>query len=57
MNVKFISVDFQKDFSNPIGRDFNKGKSVDFIKNILIPYCRENNIVINEKNIYLIDWT
>lgn len=48
MNVKFISVDFQKDFSNPIGKNFNKGKSVDFIKNVFIPYCRENHLIINE---------
>ncbi len=37
MNIKFISVDFQKDFSNPIGKNFNKGKSVDFIKNTFKP--------------------
>ncbi len=48
MNIKFISIDFQKDFSNPIGKNFNRGKSINFIKNTFIPYCRENGIVINE---------
>ena len=45
---KIISVDFQKEFTLPNGKWFNPGASVDFMKNIIIPYFQENNIKISE---------
>ncbi|MEI7562374.1 MAG: hypothetical protein WCJ39_01240 [bacterium] len=45
---KFISVDFQKEFTTPNGKWYNPGESVNFIKNILIPYFEKHNIKINE---------
>ncbi len=47
-NIEFISIDFQKDFTDENGIWFNKGSSVPFIKEILIPYFRDKNIIINE---------
>ena len=41
---KIISVDFQKEFASPEGQWFNPGKSVNFIKETLVPYCRELNL-------------
>lgn len=48
MNIKFICVDFQNDFADPKGKWFNQGKSVDFIKNDLVKYFKDNNIGVNE---------
>ena len=48
MNIQFICVDFQKDFSDPRGKWFNGGNSVNFIKEELIPYLKEKEIKINE---------
>lgn len=48
MNVKFICVDFQKDFSDEKGKWFNRGKSVEFIKKELTNFFRTNNIKVNE---------
>lgn len=45
---KIISVDFQKEFSSPEGQWFNPGKSVDFIKNTFVPFCRRYGLVIHE---------
>jgi len=45
---KFISVDFQKEFTLPNGKWFNPGKSINFMKNTIFPYFQENNIKINE---------
>ena len=45
MNIQFICVDFQKDFSDPRGKWFNKGSSVNFIKEELIPYLKEKEII------------
>ena len=44
----FICVDFQKEFTTAEGKWTNKGKSIDFIKNTLVPFLRERKIKINE---------
>ena len=46
--TNIISVDFQKEFASPEGQWFNPGKSVDFIKTTLVPYCREHGLKIYE---------
>jgi len=46
--VKIISVDFQKEFTSPEGKWFNPGKSVNFIKETIIPDCRAHNLKIFE---------
>ena len=48
MNIQFICVDFQKEFSDSRGKWFNKGDGVKFIKEQLIPYFKKNKIKINE---------
>lgn len=48
MNIKFICVDFQKDFSDEKGKWFNHGTSVNFIKNDFIKFLNDKNIKINE---------
>ena len=48
MNVKFICVDFQKEFSDEKGQWVNHGASVQFIKNILIKDFRDRKIKVNE---------
>ena len=45
---KIISVDFQKEFASSEGKWFNPGKSVDFIKETIVPYCREHDWEIFE---------
>jgi len=45
---KFISVDFQKEFASPEGKWFNPGKSVNFIKKTIVPYCRARDLKIFE---------
>src|SRR3989338_6771309 len=47
-NLKFISVDLQKEFSSKEGKHYNPHENVDFIKKTLIPFLRENNIKIAE---------
>lgn len=42
--TKIIAVDFQKEFASPEGKWFNPGKSVNFIKETLVLYCREHNL-------------
>jgi len=46
--IKIISVDFQKEFSAECGKHYRKHTNVEFIKNILIPFLRKNNIKIAE---------
>ena len=48
MKIKFICVDFQKEFSDKEGKWFNHGTSVDFVKSDLIPFFIKNNIKVNE---------
>lgn len=46
--IKIISVDFQKDFTSEEGFAYKSRPSVNFIKKILIPFLRKNNIKIAE---------
>ena len=46
--IKIISVDFQKDFTAKGGICYEPRPSVAFIKEILVPFLRENNIKISE---------
>ncbi|MEK6906984.1 MAG: hypothetical protein AABW45_00475 [Nanoarchaeota archaeon] len=46
--IKILSVDFQKDFTSKGGICYEFRPSVNFIKNILVPYSRKNNIKIVE---------
>ena len=48
MNIKIICVDFQKEFSDSRGKWFNKGSSIKFIKEVLIPFLKDKKIIINE---------
>jgi len=48
MNIKIISVDFQKDFTSNKGHWFKPRPSVNFVKKILIPFLREKKIKITE---------
>lgn len=45
---KFISVDLQKDFTDPDGKAYKPRPCVDFIKNTLIPYFKDNDLKIAE---------
>jgi nicotinamidase-related amidase len=45
---RIICVDFQKEFTSPEGKWFNPGKSVPFIKETLVPYCRDQDWKIAE---------
>lgn len=47
-NIKIISIDFQKEFSNPIGKHYKKRPCVNFIKKTLVPFLKENKIKITE---------
>ena len=46
--IKFISVDFQKDFSAQGGKHYRPRASVEFVKEILVPYLQRNNIKVAE---------
>jgi len=46
--IKFISVDFQNDFSSKGGICYKPRQSVEFVKNTLVPFLREHNIKIAE---------
>ncbi|MCA9353623.1 isochorismatase family protein [Candidatus Nomurabacteria bacterium] len=46
--IKIISIDLQKDFTDPQGRAFRDRPSVSFIKNELVPFLREKDIKIYE---------
>jgi len=48
MLLKFLSVDFQKDFTSEDGAHYMPGPSVSFIKQTFVPYLRENNIRVAE---------
>ena len=48
IDFDLICVDFQRDFADESGINFNKGKSVDFIKNTLIPMLIDKNIKVSE---------
>lgn len=42
--IKFLSVDFQKDFSSKDGKAYEPRPCIDFIKDVLIPFFRKNSI-------------
>lgn len=46
--IKIISIDLQKDFTDPKGRAFRERPSVAFVKNDLAPFLREKDIKIYE---------
>jgi len=46
--IKIISVDFQKEFSAKGGKHYRPHSNVDFIKKILVPFLRENNVKVAE---------
>lgn len=48
MNFDFICIDFQNDFASPGGINFNKGKSVSFIKEKMFPFLKDRNIQVSE---------
>jgi len=48
MNYKFISIDFQNDFTTEKGICYLPRPSVNFVKETLIPYFIRKNIKINE---------
>lgn len=45
---KIIAVDFQREFTAPEGQWFNPGRSVAFIKDTLVPYCRDHDLRVSE---------
>jgi len=46
--TKIISIDFQREFTSPDGQWFNPGKSVGFVKETLVPFCRAQDLKIFE---------
>ena len=48
MDFDLISVDFQYDFADEDGLNFNKGKSVGFVKNTLIPFLKNSGVQVSE---------
>ncbi len=44
MNIKFICVDFQKDFSDEKGKWYNQGTSINFIKKDFTKFLRYSRI-------------
>ena len=48
INYDFICIDFQKDFAEEGGKNFNKGSSVAFIKETLFPFLKSNRISVAE---------
>jgi nicotinamidase-related amidase len=48
IRIEWISIDFQKDFTNREGLWFVKGQSPDFVKNTLFPLFRHHNIKLSE---------
>lgn len=40
----FISIDLQRDFTDPDGKAYKSRSSIEFIKNTLIPYFEKNNL-------------
>ena len=47
-NIKFISIDFQNDFTSKGGIYFKPRKSVKFVKQTLIPFLRKKDIKVAE---------
>ena len=47
-NIKFISIDFQNDFTSKNGLHFKPRPSVEFVKEILIPFLRKHKIKVAE---------
>ena len=47
-HLKFICVDLQKEFSAPGGKHYRPHQNVTFIKDILVPYVRKQQIKIAE---------
>src|SRR3989344_1248381 len=48
MKYEFIAVDLQNEFATEGGKFHSYKPSVEFLKNILFPYLKENSIKINE---------
>ena len=48
IDFDLLCIDFQKDFADDNGINFNKGKSVYFIKNTLFPLLIDKNIKVSE---------
>lgn len=48
MDFDLISVDFQYDFADKQGLNFNRGSSADFVKSTLIPFLKNNKIKVSE---------
>jgi len=48
MKIKIISVDFQKEFSNKIGKHYRSRHSVLFIKETVAPFLRKKGLKIAE---------
>jgi nicotinamidase-related amidase len=48
MNIKFVSVDLQKDFSAKGGKHYKPRPAVEFIKTTLLPYLRRRKIKLAE---------
>lgn len=46
--IKIISIDLQKDFSDPSGKHYKFRPSVNFIKEVIIPYSRKKKIKVAE---------
>ncbi len=48
MNIRMISIDLQKEFSAPGGKHYRPHSNVNFIKDTLVPYLRQNDLKIAE---------
>lgn len=48
IDFDLICIDFQRDFADENGINFNNGKSVDFIKNTLFPALIDKNLKVSE---------
>lgn len=48
VDYDFICVDFQNDFADENGKNFNKGQSVKFIRQTLFPFLQNNGIRVAE---------
>jgi nicotinamidase-related amidase len=46
--IRFISVDFQKDFTFPSGKFYIPRQSVDFVKETLVPFLMDKKIKVAE---------
>ena len=48
IQIELVCVDFQNEFTDPKGRYYVQGTSVEFIKSTLIPYLKVKSILISE---------